>query len=212
MNRELFDYLNQYHTIINQQSKGALDVTKNVFSAFVDEGINDYLDAGNKISKSKTIVAICVGDKSKAFELIREKNYKELVGFFDFVCSDDSKVKVLLNTNKNALQSAMDIIISDYFCYKGFKDFESNIEKLIISKRQKEISSKRKKHRFYDEAIRKATITWQHFPTISYARMAKALDSYFGEGVSREAIEGWLKDAALRPEGPVRKTTFTLMG
>jgi len=86
------------------------------------------------------------------------------------------------------------------------------ISSLIKKNSQKRISNKRKKHKFYDEAMRRAAVTWEHFPTISYARMAKALDSFFGDGVSREAIEGWLKDAKLRPEGPVRKTSFTLMG
>lgn len=145
----------------------------------------------------------------KLSHVLTERNYS---------LDDDENTLInaaLLAHSANNFELSKKILSLTLQCASKKKNKIRNLhktEKTIVSYRQKEISNKRPKHQFYDESIRKAEITWQHFPTVSYARMAKALDSFFGDGVSREAIEGWLKDAKLRPEGPVRKTSFTLMG
>lgn len=220
MSQKLEEFMNEHHKFLLRKSSGLI-MAKNVTPINVggNRGCLARLDSTGKTKccgKCRLITVFVEGAEN--CELAREHysngEIEEAEKYVKWKCTDEDKNNLILMSMKDEgfLQSAINLLSYDYLKEENKNTYIDGVERVVISKRQTEISRKRKKHRFYDEAIRKATITWQHFPTVSYARMAKALDSFFGDGVSRDAIEGGLKDARLRPDVPVKKTSFTLMG
>ncbi|MDR3105093.1 MAG: hypothetical protein LBU96_11675 [Yokenella regensburgei] len=221
MNKKLLDFINEHHSFLLEKSNGLISARNIIYVKMKAAGCIASFDSTKKTKccgkcklHTSTVLVNTRDECYQIIDLLRAGRVLEANQFAGWRCNDEDKNNLVLSSMNNpaALQSAINLVAYDYLKNNHYAIYESEIEKIVISEKQKEVSAKRKKHPHHDSCVLIALATRERYPNSSRTKIGQKLMMYFKESFSIQTVDGWLKDAGIEAiKGGRKSNTFQLV-